>query len=232
MYNKIVLNIPHSSTDFVDGTNTWSDQEKLDRYINKWTDWNTKEIFCSNNNPRIVPHIFRYSRFCVDVERLINDPLETEGQGIVYTRFHDIYRHLNDGEFRILMSLYKQYVEELSDDIEEHSLVIDCHSFPDDIADDLSDICIGYNEDFSKPDNATINTIVDTFDAYGFTTKQNYPYSNSITPNKSTHYTSIMIEINKRVYLDKDNTIIPVAFNRLISAVKEIYNKLLRPRKQ
>ena len=85
-YTKIVLNIPHSSISgiFGDGSG-WAYDARLINSAMKETDWHTDFIFSSADNPNIVPCIFPFSRFLVDVERLDNDDLESEGRGIIYT---------------------------------------------------------------------------------------------------------------------------------------------------
>ena len=71
-----------------------------------------------------------------------------------------------------------------------------CHSFPSHLSD--VDICIGYNEDRSKPCKETIETAVNIFEDAGYKVGINHPYSNSETPDCPFHYKSMMIEVNKK----------------------------------
>ena len=83
--------------------------------------------------------------------------------------------------------------------------VLDCHSFPARMSD--VDICIGFNEDWSKPDTRAIEYAVNWFEDNGFKVGINTPYSNSIAPECSFRYHSMMLEINKKAYL-KGNSIL------------------------
>ncbi len=67
------------------------------------------------------------------------------------------------------------------------------------------DICIGYNEDWSKPCKETIETAVNIFEDAGYKVGINHPYSNSETPACPFHYKSMMIEVNKKTYLRSDS---------------------------
>lgn len=91
MIDSIVLNIPHSSSEFP-GTAKDGWENGIDEHIQRWTDWGTDRLFgmASSMDPRIHPVTFPWSRFFCDVERLENDPLEKIGQGIVYSSFEGI----------------------------------------------------------------------------------------------------------------------------------------------
>lgn len=77
MIDKVVLNIPHSSSEFP-GTAKDGWENGIDVHIQRWTDWGTDRLFgmASSMDPRIHPVTFPWSRFFCDVERLENDPLE------------------------------------------------------------------------------------------------------------------------------------------------------------
>jgi hypothetical protein len=62
------------------------------------------------------------------------------------------------------------------------ALLLDCHSFPSELSD--VDICIGFNEDWSKPNKDTIELAVNLFEDCGYKVGINEPYSNSETPEK------------------------------------------------
>lgn len=59
------------------------------------------------------------------------------------------------------------------------SFLIDCHSFPDDLSE--VDVCIGINDDWSKPDADILDEVVQVFTKYQYITRINEPYSNSIS---------------------------------------------------
>lgn len=82
MIDSIVLNIPHSSSEFP-GTAKDGWENGIDEHIQRWTDWGTDRLFgmASSMDPRIHPVTFPWSRFFCDVERLENDPLEKNRSG-------------------------------------------------------------------------------------------------------------------------------------------------------
>ena len=79
-------------------------------------------------------------------------------------------------------------------------MLLDCHSFPSEMSD--VDICVGYNEDWSKPHKETIELAVSLFEDNGFNVGINEPYSNSETPECPFAYQSMMLEVNKKAYME------------------------------
>ena len=94
-YDNLVLNIPHASVAGL-GYAKWDDEVGLIREVRKWTDWYTDLIFVPDNKPGVKSITADYSRFVVDVERLEDDPLDSTGQGIVYTQFNGIKRTIDE----------------------------------------------------------------------------------------------------------------------------------------
>ena len=152
-YNNIILHIPHASVAGL-GYAKWDDEVALIREVRKWTDWYTDLIFIPGDRLMVKSITADYSRFVVDVERMVNDPLNDIGQGIVYTKFNGIKRTLDEEERLGMMAYYYAYIKQLKEMLNEHSLLIDCHSFSSDLAD--VDICIGVNDDRSRPTDFVI----------------------------------------------------------------------------
>jgi N-formylglutamate amidohydrolase len=166
------------------------------------------------------------SRFYCDVERLMNDPMEKIGQGIIYKEFEGFKREVSSSLYDKLMGDYHLHRQRLSFNItSDRVLLIDCHSFPSDLSD--IDICIGFNSDWSM-DIDVVNFLVNKFKEQGYKVGINAPYSNSITPSSDFEYTSVMIEVNKRVYMDEDSLLIkPTQFTKLKRLLNDIYLSLL-----
>lgn len=222
-FEKIVLNVPHSSIDsYQEG---WLGAVNMFPLVKRWTDWHTDILFSSS---LVNVSMVRYdkSRFYCDVERLMNDPMEKIGQGIIYKEFEGFKRDVSSSLHDKLMYDYHLHRQRLSYNItSDKVLLIDCHSFPSDLSD--VDICIGFNSDWSM-DIDVVNYLVDAFKAHGYTIGINAPYSNSITPPSEFEYTSVMIEVNKRVYLDEDSLLIkPTQFTKLKQLLHDIYLSLL-----
>lgn len=217
---KIILNIPHSSTFFpdMDGFNT----ELINNELGLLTDWYTKEIFESN---LVESKVADFSRIYCDIERF-PDELEvmySRGMGIIYTHTDsgDVLREISDTKKQdIINNYYLPYHEDLSKKVakklEENGncLIIDCHSFNDiptnrdlDQSTNRPDICIGY-DDFHTPRDL-IDFVTAYFTGLGYEVKTNSPYSGSLVPlqyyKKDRRVKSVMIEINKKLYLDEDN---------------------------
>lgn len=226
-FGKIVLHIPHSSTNGIENSN-WSNKDKINTLVDRWTDWYTDVLFAPNHNERVVPISFNMSRFIVDAERLLNDPLEKIGQGILYTDYEDYHRELSTEMKNELMDAYIGHINKISNEITNETLVIDCHSFPSDLSD--VDVCIGFNDDWSKPSDETISFIKKMFESRGYSVGINCPYSNSITPKTTNNYKSLMIEINKKRYLKKDNSLNKDSLfaPRVTSILNKIYVELLK----
>lgn len=209
MYNRLVLNEPHASLEglYDADKSYWKvDADFLNDVVIKWTDWHTDYLFHGLKDDRIKTVRFPYSRFVVDAERLWNDPLESVGQGIVYKNFDGHRRTVPMQSEQNLLGLWKWHQHRLSSQLSEGALLLDCHSFPEELSD--VDICIGFNEDWSKPSQTTIEMAVNHFMDCGYKVGVNTPYSNSETPDCTFHYHSMMLEINKRAYLQSGSILL------------------------
>lgn len=223
-YSNIILHIPHASVAGL-GNTKWDDKVGLIQEVRRWTDWYTDLIFVPANRPEVKSITADYSRFVVDVERLEDDPLEEIGQGIIYTQFNGLKRNINEDERQGLMGYYHSYIKQLKSMLNEHSLLIDCHSFPSDLAD--VDICIGVNDDRSRPTDFVIELVAEVFKQFGFSVRINHPYSNAIAPQTDFVYNSIMIELNKRIYLNEHTLELTESANKIRTTLDRLYMLLL-----
>ncbi len=240
MSNRITLNIPHSSINGLHEAN-WDSWEKLVRVVNILTDWHTNLLF---SPPRgmfdeddVKPFVFHKNRFVVDVERLIDDKMESIGQGIVYTQFGEhLHRKVSEAEKSALYREREQYLAKIeqnilgNDVLGYNNILIDCHSFPS-IQSNV-DVCIGYNEDPSQPTEEAISFIKDSFEAQGLSVGINTPYSNSLQPVSDVsvlrnNYMSFMIELNKRTYLNEEDRSLSEGFPVVRDTILHIYEHLL-----
>ena len=224
-YDNIVLSIPHSSIDGL-ATTKWNDKAALLKEVRRWTDWYTDLIFVPDQRDKIKTVVSDYSRFVVDVERLLNDPMEKIGQGILYTDFNGIHRAMEKEEEMGMIAYFMGYIKTLKEMLNEHSLLIDCHSFPSDLSE--FDICIGFNDDWSRPSDFIIDLVVEFFKKKGYKVSINSPYSNAIAPETNFVYNSIMIEINKKVYLNERSLELTDNANILREQLSKLYRILLR----
>ena len=218
-YKNIVLFIPHSS-DALDKS-LWSGD--IDAAVDRWTDWHTDKLFDSDD-ARISKVVVPFSRFHCDAERLINDPMESIGQGIAYQNIEGCTRELSDAAKQNIYNQYYSIHQELEEKSRLGSLIIDCHSFPSDLAPDI-DICIGYNDDDSKPADDVLDMVIDHFNEAGFRVGVNDPYSNSMRVNASIP--TLMIEFNKAIYLQTDGKTLSSDAYKKNFILKQLYMKLL-----
>ena len=221
-FKKIVLNVPHASDEFP--RNLWDGD--IFKHVEDLTDWYTDEIFKPLFDVDGVKMVrFPYSRFYCDAERLEKDPMESVGQGIYYTHYKDCTRAFNEAEHNEVMKCWKEHQLNLSSEIVDGSLLIDCHSFTDDGSG--IDICIGFNDDWSKPSDEVIELMKNHFEGYlGMNVGINKPYANSITPKCDIPYKSLMIEVNKRRYLNGDRGFKASAY-KLHDHINNLYLKLI-----
>lgn len=239
-YEGILLHIPHSSTSFPsESTHSFMDLDEEEKLL---IDYYTDELFVLRKQERnICSVVFPYCRLYCDVERLVNDPLEDIGLGISYRRTVDSnYLPFEERSFSKLNEAFKYYADfhaDVSKKIVEITymnkiLLIDCHSFsahpnllnptPPDI-----DICIGYNDDETRPYTKTIDNIVQYFKSLGYKVGINEPFSNSKTFPVPVKYHSVMIEVNKRLYMNERTLDKIDSFYKLKHDIQSLYNLLL-----
>jgi N-formylglutamate amidohydrolase len=152
--------------------------------------------------------------------------MEKIGQGILYTDFISMHRAIEQEEEQSMIAYYMGYIKTLKEMLNEHSLLIDCHSFPSDLSE--SDICIGFNDDWSRPSDFIIDLVVEYFKKVGYKVSINSPYSNAIAPETNFTYSSIMIEVNKRVYLNEQTLEFTDNAQKLQEQLSKLYSILLR----
>jgi N-formylglutamate amidohydrolase len=226
-YQRIVLNEPHASIEglYDNQLSFWNIDEKfVNDIVLKWTDWHTDYLFHGYCSERVKTVRFPYSRFIVDAERLWNDPLEQHGQGIVYKQFEGYTRLVPEENEKQLLDLWHWHQQRLRTNLCEGALLLDCHSFPSDMSD--VDICIGFNEDWSKPHKSTIGFAVNLFEDNGYKVGINEPYSNSEAPECPFSYQSMMLEVNKKAYME-DGTLFLKHSNSNKNTLRDLIQILL-----
>ena len=238
-YDNILLHIPHSSMLFPKGCGfSCQDLDDEERLL---IDYYTDELFIPQQNSENVSHVvFPYCRLYCDVERLVKDPLEKEGLGISYNRRvgECAADSRSFGNLQESFALYADHHATMSKKIVRMPgsvLLIDCHSFssfpnllnpnPPDI-----DVCIGYNDDETCPNKEVIGEIIQHFKSLGYKVGINEPFSNSKTFSVPVEYHSVMIEVNKRLYMNEQNLEKTAGFFRLEHDIQSLYNVLLKPR--
>ena len=242
----IILHVPHDSTHIPeeDQSSFMRTVEALNPEINKLTDHFTARLFQSAA-VNVEAHIFSINRFLVDVERFEVDeyePMAAKGMGALYT--HDTQGNRFRGTMtqperdHLLNKYYRPHHAQLTLLAQEalarfnHALIIDAHSFPnlplpcdDSQTTDRPDICLG-TDAFHTPD-WLIDLVRGHFEQTGYRVELNSPYGGTMVPlslyKKDKRLSSIMIEINRRLYLDDAYQLVHDRFATLRACIDDLY---------
>ena len=212
----MILHIPHSSTDTL-GKEFFCD---LKVELDRMTDIDTDKLYDYSHATKVI---FSLSRLICDVERFEDDNLEEMaqmGMGVCYTKtaHGETLRIFEEGEREeIIEQYYRPHHQALTDavakELEEHgrSLVVDCHSFPNEpLQCNLSqkiprpDICIG--TDLYHTPEALIGFTKEHFISCGYTVNIDDPFAGTLIPMEyyqtDKRVKGIMIEVNRNLYQD------------------------------
>ena len=175
-----------------------------------------------------------YSRFVIDLERYLDnskEPMAQMGMGYLYNRLIDggAFNRSIFGDDSYFTEYYRHKHAQLKQAIErigDGAILLDLHSFnPFPLACDMDkrpnhpDICLGFNEDETKPADSVLHALQEHFEDNGFKVAFNTPFSGTMTTNTQTKYKSLMIEINKKCYLG--NHVLKKDMYRLSYVLKE-----------
>lgn len=225
----MIFNFPHAGYQFPESERTGlllNEQELLTEIL-RVTDWYTDIIFGSAAHEDDIIVQFPVSRLVLDPERFVEDtrePMAARGAGVIYTK-SSAGRCLRfpvpeQTRQRLLNTYYYPHHRKLDTAVFEeldrygHSLILDCHSFPSeplhyDLDQSLArpDICIGTDTFHTPPD--LVDAAVKAFSDMGYSVSIDTPYSGCLVPEncyqRNNRVASIMIEINRKLYMDESN---------------------------
>ncbi|MBF0121278.1 MAG: N-formylglutamate amidohydrolase [Desulfobacterales bacterium] len=205
----MILHIPHASTKIPEGINLT--QEMKDE-MNLMTDWYVDDLFDIGVGTEIV---FPYSRLFCDVERFINDPLEKIGRGIIYKKLLNGNNFIHNFPENDAMKLYNEHHYKLNYEARfivsyYPIIIVDCHSFNNEPLPyeknrkKRPDFCIGIDE--KQTSKKLVDDIINIIRNHNLSVEINFPYEGTIIPSISQKdsFNSIMIEVNKKLYLTKN----------------------------
>ena len=229
---QIIFHVPHSSTVIPNHSrdHVLLSDEELNEELKLMTDWHTSELFSKAVKNLGTAIEFPISRLIVDPERFDDDDKEVMsavGMGVLYTKTSSGRLLRNEsattGDYRtaLLNDYYYPHHEALNVSVKAQlkahtkALIIDCHSFPDialpyEVEQDSHrpQICIGTDPFHTKPELAF--SLERAFIDLGYEVQFNAPFSGSIVPmehyNKNACVQSIMIEINRSLYMVEKTT--------------------------
>ena len=214
MTEHVILHIPHSGRELSDRYfgEILVPMDMLLFNLSSDADMYVDQLFEGNGILSLKP---QFSRYACDVERFRDDKEEPEsgrGRGLFYTHFED-GRRFRDFSVQtrqlVLEELYEPHHARLTQEVDNklqlcgQCLIIDCHSFSDKTG--YPDFCIGA-DNFHTP-AALSERVLNFIKQSDYGVRINYPYSGCMVPmeyyQKDSRIKSIMIEVNKRLYLDE-----------------------------
>ncbi len=242
----MIIHIPHASGHIPDAVRkpfVLDDAALADEQL-RLTDEYTDELF---DLPQARTICFPLSRLAVDVERFPDDeqePMSRVGMGRFYMKTADgraLRRALTAEEYRLLAGYYAAHHQRLAEAVEEElnekgrSLIIDGHSFPgtplpcdQNQSIPRPDICIG-TDDFHTPDDL-IQSVFQCLENEGFSLAVNRPYSGTLVPlkfyRKDPRVSSIMIEVNRRLYMNEQTGARNDHFDRIQTLIRNLLSRL------
>jgi N-formylglutamate amidohydrolase len=230
---KLILHIPHSSLNMPHLDGYIQDADKIHNELIKLTDWYTDELFYSESDSMIITP---FSRIFCDVERFENDEdeiMSKVGMGVLYESFDDgsLLRKVSPIlRSRIIRCYYWKHHNALLEEVNKQlkndgsCLIVDCHSYPSkplirdlDQTADRPDFNIGTDK-YHTP-KKLIDASIAYFEQRGFSIGVDWPYKGTIVPlahyqkNKKVH--SIMLEVNRELYLNEPSTEKSERFNEI-----------------
>lgn len=241
MKTEILLHIPHSSylipNEYKNLFCITEDELKLERI--KMTDSYTEELF----NLPYKKIDFPISRLICDVERFreeSDEEMTKQGMWVCYTKTHKLtqLKTVTEQHKKEILKKYydphhKKFEEEVKKILKQNKkcLIIDCHSFPSKALpyelyqnDERPDICIG-TDDFHTEKN-TILYLKNRFEELGYRVGINEPFKGTIMPLKyykqEKRVQSIMLEINRKLYMNEENGEKIERFEELKSNIKKV----------
>lgn len=219
--SPVLIHIPHSSLYIPEDMRDdyLIDEAQLEEEKRVMADMYTDELF-GGLFERFGGLRLDVSRVFLDVERFKDDnlePMAARGMGFAYSKtsmLEDLRELKYKEKIAKIYDAYHKTLNELVDaKLEAYGkcLIVDCHSFPSvprpyqiEKEYDGVDVCVGFDA-FHKDEEVTA-CIKKSFEDAGYNVAENFPYSGSMVSNK--HYAkeknvkSVMIELNRKIYMD------------------------------
>jgi N-formylglutamate deformylase len=245
MSSNLILHIPHSSRliPHEERAQLAPDDRALALELLRMTDAFTDDLFAPTpfEAARVV---FPVSRLVCDVERFPDDadePMALRGMGAIYVRTTDgrpLREHLTPAErARLIERWYRPHHQKLTQTVDDVNadgtgcIIVDCHSFssrplPHEPDQDpvRPDICIG-TDGWDTPARLR-DELVAAAAARGFSVLVDRPFAGALVPAR--HYRrepkvqAIMIEINRRLYMDEATGERLPSFGEVKQAISEM----------
>lgn len=241
----ILLHIPHAGlvVPWFSRRKFLLSKKELQHEIEYSADRFSDELFLNENCNFLLS---KYSRLFCDMERFRSDDdeyMSKVGRGAVYAKTFggkDLLHATHSYKSRVLKKYYDVYHKKLNrltkKIIREHGycLILDCHTFSESFFEksdeNFPDICIGVEKGFNN--KKILSLVTDYFNQLNYSVAINFPYSQSMVPSDylntdSAPLVSIMIEVNKKIYMNEKVFEKSENFNTLCLQIKELINLLI-----
>ncbi|MFN8238579.1 MAG: N-formylglutamate amidohydrolase [Chitinophagales bacterium] len=241
---RLILHIPHSSVNIPLKEGYIVSEEILQSEIVKLTDWHTEDLFHSIEDEMIIAP---FSRIFCDPERFPDDEQEIMaqyGMGVLYEKTDNgnVMRIVTpELRKKILEDYYWKHHYKLNNAVKNQleqynkAIIIDCHSYPE-IPIERSLVKSSFRPDFNigtdeyHTPRKLIDISVDFFKQKGYSLGIDLPYTGSIVPleyyRKNENVQSIMLEINRKLYLKEDSNEKSANFQHIKTVTKEFINAI------
>ena len=238
--NHIILHVPHASLHIPKDIRSTIllDEQELELELLAMTDRYTDELFAVPEARMIKSPV---SRLAVDMERFRSDEDEvmaSVGMGAVYERtaagkkLRNLSPEVRDA---LLTEYYDPYHKDFEEAVEaclarhNHCLILDCHSFPVrplpyELDQDVNrpEICLGICDYHTPPELKDYSL---KWLAEYFTAAVNRPFAGTFVPNRyyrqDKRVSSIMIEVNRSLYMDEATGGKNQSFNQIKNLMTE-----------
>ncbi len=246
MSQIVVLHIPHASRHVPpkERQAIGLDDAELNNELLRMTDAYTDELFPPTRveGGRVV---FPLSRLICDVERFPSDedePMASRGMGVIYTRTSMRHNLRAQPDPTTRQSLLERWywphhskLERMVNDVVARlgvCLIVDCHSFPSAAlpyelvqTTQRADFCIG-TDPFHTPSSVR-GAIVAAVKEAGYSVTIDAPFAGALVPlasyRRDRRIWSVMIEVNRRLYMDEHSG----PKNRAFEQVRAVVGQLI-----
>ncbi len=243
----MIIHLPHSSRFIPEEYRSQFvlSEQCLVNEMNAMTDSFTDELFeFDSEDGTVVRMVFPVSRLLVDPERFAEDelePMSRQGMGVLYSKTSTgdrLRRNLFAAEREELLNRYyfphqREVSKAVCREVEQtgFSLVLDGHSFPDQAltcydypAGSSPDFCLG-TDSFHTPADL-IETVSRKIEEFGYTVKLNDPFAGAFVPSdyyrKNKQVFALMIEVNRRLYMNESTAVKAEGFLLVRQHIAEI----------
>ena len=223
MAANLLIHIPHTSLHLPQDfwRDVTVDRKTIEKNLHFMADYKVDELVRDIDCHKVIA---KYSRLYCDVERFRDDsdePMAKLGMGAVYThlpggvQYRQVMPERREEIIRRAYGPHHVQLNKLSQKIVAQygsCMMIDLHSYSDDLVrklfgytENLPDICLGYDAEwFSESDALRLKSYIEKL---GYSCALNYPYAGALVSmdfyrDKKPGLRSVMLEINRRVYLD------------------------------